>query len=108
VLARRLERYAVEGTGEVGHCAKVQFAGDHFIGQRRATGEVFPLHVVGRVLVLAVVRQVFVQQPQLADQQAARGTVDGGVLGADGHPDRLCLGRQAQASQHQAGQGCAQ
>ncbi len=64
VLARRFKRHTIERTGEVGHGAEVQLAGDHFIGQRRATGEVLPLDVVGGVFVLAVVWQVLFQQAQ--------------------------------------------
>ncbi len=46
VLARRFEGHAVERTGEIGHGAEVELAGDHLVGQRRAAGEVFPLHLV--------------------------------------------------------------
>jgi hypothetical protein len=40
--------------------------------------------------------QVFVEQAQLADQQAAGGAVDGGVLGADGDADGFGAGRQGE------------
>ena len=96
VLARRFERHTVERTGEIGHGAEVEFAGNHLVGQGRAAGEVFPLHVVLRVLVLPVVGQVFVEQAQFADQQTASGAVDRGVLGADGNADGLGRGRQGE------------
>ncbi|MCY1431243.1 hypothetical protein D9M71_472060 [compost metagenome] len=99
---------AVERAGEVGHGAEVQLAGDHLVGQRRAAGEVLPLDLVFRVLVLAVVRQVLVEQTELADQQAAGGAVDGGVLGADGDADGLGLGVNGSDGQGEAGQGCTQ
>ena len=83
------ERRAVVGAGEVGHRADVQLVGDHLVGQRRAGREVLPLDVVGHVLVLAVARQVLLQQLQLADQQAAGGAVDRRVLRADGDADGL-------------------
>ncbi|MNN74491.1 hypothetical protein D3C81_1906980 [compost metagenome] len=96
MLAGGFKRHAVERTGEIGHGAEVELAGDHLVGQRRATGEVLPLDVVLGVFVLAVVGQVFVQQAELANQQAAGGAVDGGVLGADGNADGFGRGRQGE------------
>ncbi|MNN74490.1 hypothetical protein D3C81_1906970 [compost metagenome] len=96
MLARRFEGHAVERTGEIGHGAEVEFAGDHLVGQRCAAGEVFPLHVILGVFVGAVVGQVFVQQAELANQQSAGGAVDGGVLGADGNADGFGRGRQGE------------
>ena len=94
------KRGAVERAGEVGHRADVELAGHHLVGQRRARGEVLPLDVVLHVLVLAVVRQVLFEQVQLADQQAAGGAVDGGVLRADGDADGL--GREAAGAKDRA------
>ncbi|MCY1416958.1 hypothetical protein D9M71_324750 [compost metagenome] len=94
MAACRLVGDAIERTGEVGHGAEIQLAGNHFIGQRRAAGEVLPLDVVLGILVRAILGQVFLQQAQLTDHQAAGGAVDGGVLGTDGNADRLGLGRQ--------------
>ncbi|MNO84828.1 hypothetical protein D3C76_761810 [compost metagenome] len=99
-------RDAIERAGEIGHGAEVELAGNHFVGQRRAAGEVLPFDLVLRILVLAVVRQVLLQQAQLADQQAAGGAVDGGVLGADGDADGFGAGVQASERQREAGHGC--
>jgi hypothetical protein len=88
--------WVLEGTGEIGHGAEVEFAGHHFIGQGRAAGEVLPLHIVFGVLVGAFMGQVFVQQAQFANQQTASGAVDCGVLGTDGYADGFGRGRQSE------------
>ncbi|MNN29421.1 hypothetical protein D3C81_1430210 [compost metagenome] len=108
VLAGSFERNTVERTWEIGHGAEVEFAGDHLVGQRRAAGEVLPLHVVLRVLVGAVVGQIFVEQTEFTNQQTASGAIDGGVLGADGDADGFGRGRQSERSQYQTGDCCTQ
>src|SRR5690606_19167286 len=63
---------------------------------------VLPLDVVLDVLVLAVARQVFLQQLEFADQQAASRAVDGRVLRADGDADgfRMDAARREGGDQH--------
>ena len=100
-LALLLEGDAVQHRREVGHRAEVELVRDHLAGQRRTRGEVLPADLVVRVLVPAVVRQVLLQQLELADDEPAGRAVDRGVLRADGDADGLGGGgaaRQAVAA----------
>ncbi|MNN44042.1 hypothetical protein D3C81_1583120 [compost metagenome] len=97
---------AIERAREVGHGAEVELAGDHFVGQWRSAGEVLPLDLILGILVPAVMRQVLLQQAKFANQQAAGGAVDGGVLGTDGDTDGFGTGVKASECQRKAGQVC--
>ena len=79
--------FSTDGKSAIG--AEVELVRDHLAGERRAGGEVLPADVVVDVLVPAVVGQVLLQQLELADDEAAGGAVDGGVLRADGDADGL-------------------
>ena len=88
---RLLKRHAVQRARKVGHGAEIELAGHHLVGQRRAGREVAPLDVIGRILVLAIMRQIFVEQIQLPDQEPAGRAIDGGVLRTDRNADGFRL-----------------
>ena len=78
-----LEREAVHNQRIVAHHAELQLVRHHAIGDGRPGGEVVPLELELDAGVLAVLRQVFLQELELADDGPGRDSVGRGILRAD-------------------------
>ncbi len=95
-----LEGEAVHHQRIVAHGAELQLVRHHAVGDRRARGEVVPFELEFHVGVFAVFRQVLLEELELADDDARRHRVGGGVLGADADGDGLRGSRTEPTGQH--------
>ncbi len=100
-----LEGEAVHHQRIVAHHAELKLVRHHAVGDRRAGGEVVPLELELDVGVLAVLRQVLLQQLELADDGAGGDRVGRGVLRADPDRDDRLRARRRPASRKYGGDG---
>ena len=85
-----LPRGAVHHQRIVAHHADLDVVGHHAVGDRRARRRVLPAQLVLNVLVLAGLRQVFLQQAKLLQNDTAGHRIGGGVLRADADLEGSC------------------
>ena len=85
----RLEGCAIHQQRVVAHHADLQLVGDHAVGHGRAGGEVLPVQLELDVLVFAGLGNVFVEQTEFFDHDAAGDGVGGRVLYADADRDNF-------------------
>jgi hypothetical protein len=91
---------------KIGHLDNIKPIGQHLSVELCSRGQVQPLNIVFNVFVLAVMWQVFFKQMQFANDRAAGGAVDGGVLGADADPDCFASLKLRGEDKNQANGAC--